>query len=83
MEPIEVAVERIIDQGGEIDAQDVPQGRGANPMGHRVLGVGVDQPVERHGAGELDGLGREAEMPEDGIESQPLPELEADVNGSG
>ena len=83
MESIEVAVERIVDQSGEIDAQDVPKGRGANPIGHRVLGVGMDQPVERHGAGELNRLGGEAEVPEDHVESQPLPELEADVNGSG
>ena len=83
MEPIEVAVKGIVDQGGEIHAQNVSQGGGANPIRHRVLAVGMDQPVQGHGAGELDGLGGEAEVPEDHVESQPLPELEADMDGPG
>ena len=83
MESIKIAVERIIDQSGEIDAQDVPQSRGANPIRHRVLGVGMDQSIECHGAGELNRLGREAKVAEDRVQSQPLPELEADMNRPG
>ena len=47
------------------------------------LAVGVDQPVQGHGAGELNGPWGEAETLEDRVESQPLPELEADVDRSG
>jgi hypothetical protein len=42
----------------------------------------VDQPVQGHGTGELDGACGEAVTLEDRVESQPLPELEADVEGS-
>ena len=83
MEPIEVAVEGIVDQGGEIHAQDVSQRGGADPVRHGVLAVGMNQPIQGHGAGELNGFGGEAEMLEDRVESQPFPELEADMDRAG
>ena len=43
----------------------------------------MDQPVQGHGAGERDGPGGAAVALEDGLEFQPLPELEADVGGTG
>ena len=81
MEPVEIAVEGIVDQGGEIHAQDIRQRGGANPTGHSVLAVRVDQPVHGHGTGELNGPWGEAVTLEDRVESQPLPELEANVEG--
>jgi hypothetical protein len=83
MKPVEIAVEGVVSQGGEIDAQEVVQGGGADPPGHGVFAVGVDQPVECHGAGEQDGARGEAVALEDGVEAQPLPELEADMDGAG
>ena len=83
MESIEIAVKRIMDQRGEIHTQDFTQGGGADPIRHRMLAVRVDQPVQRHRAGELNCLGREAEAPEDHVEFQPLPELEADMDRAG
>jgi hypothetical protein len=43
----------------------------------------MDQPVQGHGAGELDGLGGEAKVTEDYVEFQPLPELVPDMNVAG
>ena len=83
MESVEVAIEGVVGQGGEIRAQDVGQRGGADPAGHGVFTVGVDQAVQGHGTGELDGAGGEAVAVEDGVEFQPLPELEADMDGPG
>ena len=54
METVEIAVEGVVGQGGEIHTQEIGQGRGANPPGHGVFTVGVNQPVQGHGTGELD-----------------------------
>jgi len=82
MEPIEVAIKGIVNQGCEIHAENVSQRCGADPVRHGVLAVGMNQPVQGHGAGESDGFDGEAPLLEDRVKSQPLPELEADVDGA-
>src|SRR5271166_432467 len=83
MESIEIAVKGIVNEGGEIHTQNFSQGGGSDPIRHRVLAVRMDQPVQGHGTGELDGLGGEAKVTEDHVEFQPLPELVPDMNVAG
>src|ERR1700728_3903032 len=82
MEPIEVVIKGIVNQGCEIHAENVSQRGGTDPIRHGVLAVGMNQPVQGHGASELNGLDGEAPSLEDRVESQPLPELEADIDGA-
>ncbi len=80
MEPIEVAIKGIVNQGCEIHTENVSQRCGTDPIRHGVLAVGMNQPVQGHGASELDGLDGETPSLEDRVESQPLPELEANMD---
>ena len=84
MEPIEVAIKGIVNQGCEIHAENVSQRGGTDPVRHGVLAVGGRISWFKVMAqGELNGLDGEAPSLEDRVESQPLPELEADMDGAG
>jgi len=54
VQAVEVSIERIVGKTGGVKAQNVGHGRGSNPVGHGVLSSGMDQPIECHGASELD-----------------------------
>jgi hypothetical protein len=54
VQAVQVSIERMVGKMREVKAQNVGHGRGSNPVGHGVLGGGMDQPIECHGASELD-----------------------------
>ena len=52
MQPVEIAIQRLVAERGEVRAQDVGQGRAPDPVRHGVLGGRTHQPVQRHHLGE-------------------------------
>jgi hypothetical protein len=83
VELVEDAVERVLDQGLKVGAEDIGQGGAADPIRHGMLGGGLDQPVEDHRAGELARTAGDTEVTQDVAETEPVPELIADMHGAG
>ena len=52
MQPIEVAIERLVAERAEVRGQNIGQGRAPDPVRHGVLRRGAHQPVQRHHFGE-------------------------------
>ena len=83
IEAVQIAIQRIIVERRNIDAQNVAQGRAADPVGHRVFRPRRDQAVERHRLGQQTRPRREAGASQDPIELQLLPDLMAHVHRAG
>jgi hypothetical protein len=83
VQPIQVAIQRLVAEGGEVGLQDIGQGRAPDPVGHRVLRCRAHQAVQRHQLGEQTGPRREAGRGQDRIQCERPPQLMAGVDGTG
>lgn len=83
VELVEDAVERILCQGIEPGAEDVGQCRAADPLRRRMLGSGLDQPVQNHRAGEPARAAGDPEFAQDLAQAETVPELVADMDRTG
>ncbi len=69
--------------GGTIDGQDIGESGALHPRRHGVLGGGLDEPVQGHGAGEPARARGEFARGQDVVQPEALPELVADVDRAG
>src|SRR4030081_321831 len=83
MELVEDAIERILCQGIELGAEDVGQCRATDPLRRRMLGSGLDQPVQDHRAGETARAAGDPKFAQDLAQAEAVPELVADMDRTG
>src|SRR5215208_650699 len=80
VQAIQVAVQRLVAQLAQIDAQNIAQGRMPNPLGHGVLRAWRDETVEHHHFAQQARPRRKADLLEDLSQTQSLPDLMANVH---
>jgi hypothetical protein len=83
MQPVEIAIQRLITERGEVHAQDVRQRRAPDPVGHGMLRGRPHQPVQRHHFSQQLRARAQAGVSEDRIQLQQVPHLMAHVHGPG
>ena len=81
VQPIEVAIQRLVAERADVDAEEVGQSRAPDPLRHGVLGRRTHQAVERHQLGEHPRPGREPRRGQDRVQRERPPRLMADVDG--
>ena len=82
MQPVEIAIQRVRGERGEVRAQDVAQGRPPDPVRHRIFRGRTHQPVQRHELGEHARPRREPGLGHDGVQCEGAPHLMSDVHGT-
>ena len=81
VQAIEVAIQRIVGERGEVRAEDVGQRRAPDPVGHGVLRGGPHQAVQRHHFRQALRPPTQPGRREDRIQVQQAPHLMAHVHG--
>ena len=82
VELVEDTVERVLHHSLEVGAEDIGQGGATQPGRHGMFGSRLDQPVEDHRAGQLARVGRDSNVAQDIAETEPVPELITDMDGT-
>src|SRR5271165_211017 len=83
MQLVEHQIERVFLERLEVDAENVGERCTPDPIRHGVLGARRDQPIERHGAGQVPRRCRQLAVAQDVVEPQTPPELVADMDRTG
>jgi hypothetical protein len=83
MQPIEIAIQRLIAERAEVFPQNVRQGRPPNPVRHGVLRGWTDQPVQRHHLGQHSRPRAQTRLRQNPVEREAAPHPVAHMNGSG
>jgi len=82
VQPVEVLVERLVDQRVEVCPQQIGQRGASDPVGHGVLGQRPHQPVERHDLREHPRACRQAGPGHHRVHPELLPQLVPHVHRS-
>ena len=82
VEPVHVAIQRRLRQGGEVGAEQLAQGGASHPRRHRMLGSRRNQSVHHHRAGQLPGALAQARALQRLVESHAIPKRQAHVDGT-
>jgi hypothetical protein len=83
MEPIQIAVQGFIAQGGEVRPQNVAQRGASDPVRHGRLGEGKNQTIQRHHLAQLAGAVRQSGGFQKVVQPQWLPYLMPNMDRSG
>jgi len=83
VQPIEVAIQRLVAERADINPEEVGQGRAPDPLRHGVLGGRTHQAVERHQLSEHACPRREPRRGQDRVQGERPPRLMADIDGTG
>ena len=83
MQPVQIPIQRILVQGGEVCREHVRQRRPANPRRHGMLGARTNQPVQGHRFAQRTGARGQARAAQNRIHAQLLPDLMPRVHRAG
>ena len=80
MQPVQIAIQRLVAERAEVGAEEVGQGRAPDPGGHGVLRGRVHQAVQCHELREPLRPGREAGLRQDPVQLEGAPHVMAHVD---
>ncbi len=83
MQLVQITVERVFGQVLEIHFQNIRQRRRTDPIRHGQFAAWVNEPIQRHRAGQLSGAFAKASLAENRIHTEPQPELIPHMDRAG
>ena len=80
MQPVQIPIQRLVLEFGEIFLQDVSQGRASNPIRHRMFRQRTNQTVQGHHFRQRAGAFAKSRFLQDAVHAQLAPQLVSDMH---